>query len=63
MLQLNKDDNCDEAIAILEDHHIGRIPVVDNEGKPVGIITRTDIIGAYKIALQQRARELDEQGG
>ncbi len=63
VFRLNEDDNCHQAIAILEDHHIGRIPVVDSAGKPVGIITRTDIIGAYKLALQQRAKELEEQGG
>lgn len=63
VFKLKKDDNCHEAIAILEDHHIGRIPVVDSDGKPVGIITRTDIIGAYKLALQQRAKELEEEGG
>jgi len=56
-------DNCHDAIAILEDYHIGRVPVVDNHGRPIGIITRTDIIGAYKLALQLRQRELEEQGG
>lgn len=56
------DDNCHTAIALLEDHHIGRVPVVDAEGRPAGIITRTDIIGAYKLALQIREQELAEEG-
>ncbi len=60
---VNQDDNCHQAIALLEDHHIGRVPVVDSAGHPVGIITRTDIVGAYKLALQIREQELEEEGG
>jgi CIC family chloride channel protein len=60
---VDEDDNCHKAIALLEDHHIGRVPVVDSAGHPVGIITRTDIVGAYKLALQIREQELEEQGG
>jgi CIC family chloride channel protein len=55
-------DDCHRAIALLEDYHIGRVPVLDSEGRPVGIITRTDIVGAYKLALQLRQQELDEAG-
>ena len=58
-----EDDDCHRAIALLEDYHIGRVPVVDAGGRPVGIITRTDIVGAYKLALQERERELEEYGG
>lgn len=59
---LNVQDDCHRAIALLEDYHIGRVPVVDDEGRAVGIITRTDIVGAYKLALQLRQQELDEAG-
>jgi CIC family chloride channel protein len=59
---LNVKDDCHRAIAMLEDYHIGRVPVLDDEGRPVGIITRTDIVGAYKLALQLRQQELDEGG-
>lgn len=59
---LNVGDDCHRAIAMLEDYHIGRVPVLDAEGRPVGIITRTDIVGAYKLALQLRQQELDEAG-
>jgi CIC family chloride channel protein len=58
-----EDDNCHTAIALLEDYHIGRIPVIDHQGKPVGIVTRTDIVGAYKLALQIRLAEVEEEGG
>ncbi|MCH7472243.1 chloride channel protein [bacterium] len=60
---LKASDNCHTAIALLEDYHIGRVPVVDDEGRPVGIITRTDIVGAYKLALQLRQREIEEEEG
>lgn len=59
---LLESDNCHKAIALLEDYHIGRVPVVDEMGKPIGILTRTDIVGAYKLALQLRQQELDESG-
>ncbi len=53
-------DDCHRAIALLDDYHIGRVPVIDADGRPVGIITRTDIVGAYKLALQLRQQELEE---
>ncbi len=59
---LGEDGDCHQAIALLEDHNIGRVPVVDGAGRPVGIITRTDIVFAYKLALQERERELAEEG-
>jgi CIC family chloride channel protein len=59
---LVESDDCHKAIALLEDYHIGRVPVVDSSGKPIGILTRTNIDGAYKLALQLRQQELDESG-
>lgn len=63
LFYLKHTDNCHTAIAMLEDNHIGRIPVLDKDGKPYGIITRSDIIGAYKLALQIRREELEEEDG
>jgi len=59
---LQESDDCHKAIAFLEDYHIGRVPVVDAAGRPVGILTRTDIVGAYKLALQIKQQELSEAG-
>ena len=39
------------------------VTVLDKDGKPYGIITRSDIIGAYKLALQIRREELEEEDG
>jgi chloride channel protein, CIC family len=58
---VGEEDNCHTAIALLEDYNIGRVPVVGEDGRPVGIITRTDIVGAYKLALQERERELADE--
>ncbi|MBU0727376.1 CBS domain-containing protein, partial [Patescibacteria group bacterium] len=33
-----------EAIDMMSEYHITRLPVIDNKEKLVGIITRTDII-------------------
>ncbi len=63
LLYLKHNDNCHTAIAMLEDNHIGRIPVLDRDGRPYGIITRSDIIGAYKLALQIRREELEQEDG
>ncbi len=43
---LEADQTVDEAIELMTKHHIIRIPVV-REGKLVGIVSRTDILGAY----------------
>ena len=43
---LEADENVGEAIELMAEHHIIRIPVVRN-GKLVGIVSRTDILSAY----------------
>ncbi len=40
------DADINEAARLMGEHRINRLPVVDKEGKLVGIITRGDIIGA-----------------
>ena len=41
-----------EALATMEKHRIGSMPIVDAESKPIGIFTRQDVIG--RIVLPQR---------
>ncbi len=43
-----------QAAATMMEHHIGCLPVLDGEGRPVQVITRTDLIEAAVIALEER---------
>lgn len=44
---LNEKDPISKALNILKQKHISRIPVVDNAGKLVGILTETDLLAHY----------------
>lgn len=41
---ISPDDSVEDASSIISKHRINRLPVVDEEGKLVGIVTRGDII-------------------
>ena len=43
---ISKDASVSDAAELMDSHNINRLPVVDKEGKLIGIITRGDIIGA-----------------
>lgn len=44
VMTLHPHEDMEKALAILAKYHYKRIPVVDNEGKVVGIISRGDIL-------------------
>jgi len=46
VVTIKKDNNISEAAEIMDSKDIKRLPVVDNNGKIIGIVTRGDIIGA-----------------
>jgi len=46
VVTIKQDDDIVDAAQLMDTHDIKRLPVVDAEGKLVGIITRGDIIGA-----------------
>jgi CBS domain-containing protein/anti-sigma regulatory factor (Ser/Thr protein kinase) len=46
-----------EAIEMITSHHVGRLPVVDEHGDLVGIITKGDITRGVLIALQNDYKE------
>jgi CBS domain-containing protein/anti-sigma regulatory factor (Ser/Thr protein kinase) len=46
-----------EALKVFEQRHIGRLPVLDDAGKLVGIITKGDITGGVLRALQYDYQE------
>jgi CBS domain-containing protein len=48
------DTNALELIRLLEEHHHIRLPVVDSEGKLLGIVARRDILEGYVKATTQR---------
>jgi CBS domain-containing protein len=39
-----------EAVKLLVDRHIGGLPVIDDAGKLVGIISESDLMGANKVS-------------
>jgi CBS domain-containing protein len=41
---VHPDDDVRKAATLMRDHKIGRIPVVDEEDRLVGLVTRTDIV-------------------
>jgi CBS domain-containing membrane protein len=40
--------------ALLEEKQINRLPIIDFDGRPVGIVTRTDLVQSY--CLSERGR-------
>lgn len=46
---VNKDANLSDMLELLRMRRINRLPVVDAEGRPVGIVSRTDIINAFGV--------------
>ncbi|WP_457612014.1 CBS domain-containing protein [Methanocaldococcus sp.] len=44
VITINENDTIGKARALMRDNNIGRLIVVDDNGKPVGIVTETDIL-------------------
>jgi CBS domain-containing membrane protein len=44
-----------DAARILDSHRIKRLPVVDNDGKLIGVISRADIVRAMGKTMEERA--------
>ena len=44
-------DSLEDAITLLHDFRVNSLPVLDDEGRVVGIITRTDVLKAFIEAL------------
>ena len=51
----------DDAIDIFNHHNISCIPIVDDEQKPVGIISWQDLLKAVELNRGQRSHSADEQ--
>lgn len=50
-------DRVEEAITVLADHHVSGLPVVDDEGRFVGVISNSDILDALAEHTDPEARE------
>ncbi|MFA0834196.1 MAG: CBS domain-containing protein [Methanobacterium formicicum] len=46
VVTIDPDSDISDAAQLMDTHDVKRLPVVDSDGKMVGIITRGDIIGA-----------------
>ncbi|HIH71683.1 MAG TPA: CBS domain-containing protein, partial [Methanothermobacter thermautotrophicus] len=44
IITVKQDTMIADAIEVMNKHNIGRLIVTDSEGRPTGIITRTDIL-------------------
>ena len=47
VLTINQDTPIEDAANLMVTHKIGGVPVVDDSGKVVGVITETDIFRAF----------------
>lgn len=48
------------AARLMSDHHIKLLPVVDSNGKIVGVVTRRDLLGVFLVADAEIARQVRE---
>lgn len=59
MVTCGPDDNVNDAIALMEQHQVRRIPIVDDSDRLVGIIAQADI--ATRMNAPQKIAEVVEQ--
>ena len=58
VITVNPDTYVSEAAALMADHKIGALPVVDKDNKLVGILSATDILRVFsKIEKSSEKRE------
>lgn len=51
---VNPETPAEDLLRLLEDNHYIRLPVIDSEGKLVGIVARRDILEGYMKAVTKR---------
>ena len=55
VITIDKDEDILEARAKMTAHHIRHLPVVEEDNRLIGIVTRRDIIGAYDKAVIKKS--------
>ena len=56
---VREDVDIDDVILLFIGHSIGGVPVVDANGKPIGIISKTDLVAAYARRSRSQCDLLD----
>ncbi len=62
VVTVHPDTDMYEAIGIMYEHKFGALPVVDDEGKVVGILTRTDLIALLFEMMQPEEPRAEVEG-
>ncbi|MEM7515520.1 MAG: CBS domain-containing protein, partial [Planctomycetota bacterium] len=57
LISIGEKGNLQEALEIMRVRGIRRLPVIDSEGKPAGILTLDDVVGALSSALADLSAE------
>jgi CBS domain-containing protein len=57
LITINSDTSIRDAIALMEQKDIRRLPIVDNEGQMLGIITSKDIFKAFMKIFKESEKE------
>jgi CBS-domain-containing membrane protein len=57
--KLMADDTVQEAVALMVDHSLNSIPIVDSEDRCIGMLSRTDLTELFLQEDQELARVLD----
>jgi CBS domain-containing protein len=62
-VSIRQDRSVAEAAALFALRGIGAAPVIDEAGRPVGVVSRTDVLHHYRLSQQRRDawREVDDQ--
>jgi len=56
---VNPDDNIDQALQVMQEHQVRRLPVINAEGELEGILSMNDIVLSAKAAGDKAADAID----
>jgi len=59
-ITIHPDNSIAGAARVMSSHHVKLLPVVDQDGKIVGVISRRDLLGVYLAADAEIARQIRE---
>jgi CBS domain-containing protein len=57
LITINSDTSIKDAVALMEQKDIRRLPIVDNEGQMVGIITSKDVFKAFTKIFKESMKQ------